>query len=40
MRILFLGASITFGVGSTDGNGYREKLRNLLVSAGNSKFGR
>jgi lysophospholipase L1-like esterase len=35
MRILCLGASITFGVGSTDGNGYRAKLRTLLVASGN-----
>ncbi|KAL3418717.1 GDSL-like Lipase/Acylhydrolase [Phlyctema vagabunda] len=30
LRILPLGASITYGVGSTDGNGYRLELYNLL----------
>ena len=31
LRSLPLGASITWGQGSTDGNGYREDLRKLLV---------
>ncbi|KAK1979293.1 GDSL-like Lipase/Acylhydrolase [Colletotrichum cereale] len=35
LRIMPLGASITFGQASTDGNGYREALRNLLVADGN-----
>ena len=30
LRILPLGASITWGQASTDGNGYREHLRELL----------
>ncbi|KAJ4289382.1 hypothetical protein N0V88_006861 [Collariella sp. IMI 366227] len=30
-----LGASITYGVGSSDGNGYRLPLRTALISAGN-----
>ncbi|KAJ7469671.1 lipolytic enzyme [Mycena latifolia] len=34
-RIMPLGASITFGVGSTDGNGYRADLYNLLAADGN-----
>jgi hypothetical protein len=29
-----LGASITYGVGSTDGNGYRKYVRDHLVRAG------
>lgn len=36
LRILCLGASITFGVGSTTGNGYRKDLRDLLEADGNS----
>jgi lysophospholipase L1-like esterase len=35
LRILCLGASITFGVGSTTGNGYRKDLRDMLIAAGN-----
>ncbi|KAJ6583493.1 lipolytic enzyme [Mycena vulgaris] len=35
-RIMPLGASITFGVGSTDGNGYRADLYNLLAADGNT----
>jgi lysophospholipase L1-like esterase len=34
LRILCLGASITFGVGSTTGNGYRKELRDMLTAAG------
>ncbi|KAH8820735.1 SGNH hydrolase-type esterase domain-containing protein [Xylogone sp. PMI_703] len=34
LRALPLGASITFGTGSTDGNGYRENLRKQIVNAG------
>lgn len=30
-----LGASITFGTGSTDGNGYRQTLHDRLVTGGN-----
>ncbi|KAF7326059.1 Lipolytic enzyme [Mycena kentingensis (nom. inval.)] len=35
LRIMPLGASITFGVASTNGNGYREPLYNLLIADGN-----
>ncbi|KAM7214221.1 family 3 putative carbohydrate esterase [Rhypophila decipiens] len=35
LRILPLGASITFGVQSSDGNGYRALLRKALVDGGN-----
>ncbi|KAK1585002.1 GDSL-like Lipase/Acylhydrolase [Colletotrichum navitas] len=35
LRIMPLGASITYGLRSTDGNGYREALRNLLIADGN-----
>ncbi|KAJ6479448.1 lipolytic enzyme [Mycena vitilis] len=35
-RIMPLGASITFGTGSTDGNGYRADLYNLLAADGNT----
>ncbi|KAK4222903.1 family 3 putative carbohydrate esterase [Podospora fimiseda] len=35
LRILPLGASITYGQGSTDANGYREHLRSFVVAAGN-----
>ncbi|KAF8177364.1 lipolytic enzyme [Mycena galopus ATCC 62051] len=35
-RIMALGASITFGVGSTDGNGYRATLYDLLAADGNT----
>lgn len=35
LRILPLGASITFGVKSSDGNGYRAVLRKALVDDGN-----
>ncbi|RYP72728.1 hypothetical protein DL771_004064 [Monosporascus sp. 5C6A] len=34
LRISPLGASVTWGTGSTDGNGYRGPLRASLVSAG------
>jgi lysophospholipase L1-like esterase len=34
MRILPLGASITWGQGSSDGNGYREYLRQMIVDVG------
>lgn len=34
LRILPVGDSITVGVGSSDGNGYRLDLRNMLISAG------
>lgn len=34
LRILPLGASITWGQGSSDGNGYREHLRTLLLLRG------
>ncbi len=33
LRIMPLGASVTFGVGSTTGNSYRKRLRGLLVAA-------
>lgn len=36
LRIMPLGASITWGQGSTDGNGYREKLKVLLTGDGNA----
>ncbi|MGX6606739.1 ricin-type beta-trefoil lectin domain protein [Micromonosporaceae bacterium Da 78-11] len=32
LRVLPLGASLTYGVGSSDGNGYREALRKHLVT--------
>ncbi|KAI8966659.1 carbohydrate esterase family 3 protein [Daldinia sp. FL1419] len=35
LRIMPLGASITFGFGSTDNNGYRKDLRDKLESNGN-----
>ncbi|KLJ06977.1 hypothetical protein EMPG_17534 [Blastomyces silverae] len=35
LRILPLGDSITYGQGSSDGNGYRLPLYNLLLSGGN-----
>ncbi|AEO66483.1 224bdb96-83a3-44c9-bdfb-3b65f83e50f8 [Thermothielavioides terrestris] len=35
LRVMPLGASITYGQASTDGNGYREDLRAQLVAAGN-----
>ncbi|RKU46248.1 hypothetical protein DL546_005710 [Coniochaeta pulveracea] len=35
LRILPLGASITWGQASSTGNGYRSDLRNLLVAGGN-----
>ncbi|KAJ7232386.1 lipolytic enzyme, partial [Mycena rebaudengoi] len=35
-RIMPLGASITFGSGSTEGNGYRADLYNLLAADGNT----
>lgn len=35
MRVLCLGASITYGYESTDGNGYRYGLRGALVGGGN-----
>jgi lysophospholipase L1-like esterase len=36
LRIMPLGASVTFGVGSTTGNSYRKDLRDALVSAGHT----
>lgn len=36
LRILPVGDSITFGKGSTDGNGYRLDLRNELIFVGES----
>ncbi|KAJ7058771.1 lipolytic enzyme [Mycena amicta] len=36
LRIMPLGASITFGIGSSDGNGYRGALYNLLAADGNT----
>ncbi|KAI0853119.1 carbohydrate esterase family 3 protein [Daldinia vernicosa] len=35
LRIMPLGASITFGFGSSDNNGYRKDLRDKLEAAGN-----
>jgi lysophospholipase L1-like esterase len=35
MRIMPLGASITHGVASSNGNGYREFLRDSIVASGN-----
>ncbi|KAI0474288.1 carbohydrate esterase family 3 protein [Xylaria cf. heliscus] len=35
LRILPLGASITYGVTSSDGNGYRKYLRDQIVNYGN-----
>jgi len=35
LRILPLGASIVYGLKSTDGNGFRNALRNKLISNGN-----
>ncbi|KAJ4402643.1 hypothetical protein N0V85_005263 [Neurospora sp. IMI 360204] len=35
LRIMPLGASITYGQASTDGNGYRNALRNAIVKLGN-----
>lgn len=35
LRIMCLGASIVYGYGSTDGNGFRYALRNKLVYDGN-----
>ncbi|KAI1389382.1 carbohydrate esterase family 3 protein [Hypoxylon trugodes] len=35
LRIMPLGASITFGHGSKDGNGYRKDLRDMIVQNGN-----
>jgi hypothetical protein len=34
LRVLPLGASITFGIGSKDGNGYRKDVRDQLRFAG------
>lgn len=34
LRIMPLGGSITYGQGSSDGNGYRRALRDLLISDG------
>ncbi|KAF7290778.1 Lipolytic enzyme [Mycena indigotica] len=36
LRIMPLGASITYGTGSSDGNGYRATLYNLLARDGNN----
>ncbi|KAK1774908.1 SGNH hydrolase-type esterase domain-containing protein [Copromyces sp. CBS 386.78] len=35
LRIMPLGASITYGQASTDGNGYRSSLRDAIVKLGN-----
>ncbi|PMD17078.1 carbohydrate esterase family 3 protein [Hyaloscypha hepaticicola] len=35
-RIMSLGASVTFGVGSTPGESYRKDLEDLLVTNGNT----
>ncbi|KXH60127.1 GDSL-like Lipase/Acylhydrolase [Colletotrichum nymphaeae SA-01] len=35
LRLMPLGASITYGLTSSDGNGYRKVLRDLLVADGN-----
>lgn len=35
LRPMPLGASITYGQGSTDGNGYREHLRSAITDGGN-----
>ncbi|KAH6632208.1 SGNH hydrolase-type esterase domain-containing protein [Chaetomium tenue] len=37
LRIMPLGASITYGTASTDGNGYRSALRNHLISGPGNK---
>lgn len=34
LRIMPLGASITFGLKSSDGNGYRDELQELLIKSG------
>lgn len=34
LRIMSLGASVTFGTGSSTGNSYRKDLRDMLVAAG------
>lgn len=34
LRLMPLGGSITYGVGSSDGNGYRESLTRILLSHG------
>ncbi|KAK4246697.1 carbohydrate esterase [Corynascus novoguineensis] len=39
LRIMPLGASITFGLQSSDGNGYREVLRDLIVNGGEISDG-
>lgn len=36
LRLLPLGASITFGSGSTDGNGFRKHLRDMLIADGHA----
>jgi hypothetical protein len=35
-RIMALGASVTFGIGSTTGDSYRKDLQDLLVANGNT----
>ncbi|KAI8624821.1 carbohydrate esterase family 3 protein [Xylariaceae sp. FL1651] len=35
LRIMPLGASITYGLKSSDGNGYRKDLRDMIVAYGN-----
>ncbi len=35
LRIMALGASVTFGQGSTTGNSYRKSLEDLLVASNN-----
>jgi hypothetical protein len=36
LSVLPLGDSITYGYGSSDGNGYREEFYNAVTEAGNS----
>ncbi|KAI3329243.1 carbohydrate esterase family 3 protein [Xylariaceae sp. AK1471] len=34
LRLMALGGSVTYGSGSSDGNGYRDRLRSMLISDG------
>ncbi|KAJ0414657.1 SGNH hydrolase-type esterase domain-containing protein [Aspergillus carlsbadensis] len=36
LRLMALGGSITYGIGSTDGNGYRRALYDMLVARGHA----
>lgn len=36
LRIMALGASVTFGIGSTNGDSYRKDLRDMLVATGST----